>query len=111
MKNLNQNLKELKDESQVFGLLTQGEKTWDNIFEGFKTFKQNNNYSYESFPNTLINEKHLDFFDKMGIDYNYKDCYGSNFLHYIYMLKDERTSNFSGSYNSSKFFRFSYEKN
>lgn len=89
MINSHKNLKEINDESKVFEFLTQGETDWDNIFEGFKEFKQNNNKFYGNFPTTLFSDKNLNLFDKMGIDYNYKDCYGNNFLHYIYKMKDE----------------------
>lgn len=80
-------LKLVKSEKEVFSVITQeGEFSWDDIFEGFKLYKEIN---HKTLTQRYYSEDKIKELENMGLNFNHVDCYGDNFLLYAYRLKEE----------------------
>ena len=91
-------LKLIKSEKEVFSkIINQGDISWDEIFEVLKLYKDMNS---QTLTKSYYSEDKIKELESMGLDFNYIDYYGDNFLLYAYRLKEESNDkkiNFYGS--------------
>lgn len=90
---LTNELYEIKDASTVFAYLTNPDNYkhdlyWNDIIKKIKIYYDVHD-SGNGFRKYITSAKDFSWLENTGLDYNYKDSFGNNFLHYALGTKEE----------------------
>lgn len=93
-------LKLEKEEELFEKLIQEYPKSWEQIYKEISLFKENHPIYKGLYPTSMTTELALNMFEKMGLDYSYRDIDGKNFLEFCYYCQAHHPKDCIRTYNN-----------
>lgn len=81
------NLLNMEKSKNIFSKITKETSLWDDYLKYMIYYVESNYHNPQPFHTTITSINNLLPLEELGLDYNYKDDIGNNFIHYLYTQK------------------------